>query len=139
MLLCDSCDAGYHTFCLDPPIKAPPDSDWHCPRCLVGRGEFGFEEGAVYSLKQFQEKARNFKDQYFSGKMPWDPATSGPRAVTEEDVEAEFWRLTESLTETVEVEYGADIHSTTHGSGFPTMELHPLNPYATDPWNLNIL
>lgn len=139
MLLCDSCDAGYHTYCLDPPIKALPDSDWHCPRCLVGRGEFGFEEGAVYSLKQFQERARIFKDQYFTGKMAWDPITSGPKAVTEEDVEAEFWRLTESLTETVEVEYGADIHSTTHGSGFPTMELHPLNQYAIDPWNLNVL
>ena len=35
--------------------------------------------------------------------------------VTEDDVEREFWRLTESQTETVEIEYGADVHSTTHG------------------------
>jgi len=35
--------------------------------------------------------------------------------VTENDVEREFWRLTESNTETVDVEYGADVHSTTHG------------------------
>jgi histone demethylase JARID1 len=45
----------------------------------------------------------------------------------------------ESITETVEVEYGADVHSTTHGSGFPTIERHPRDPYALDPWNLNIL
>lgn len=73
--------------------------------------------------------------------------------VSEDDVEREFWRLTESQTETVEIEYGADVHSTTHGrsvadyvsvmimtnlcSAAPTKELHPLNPYSDDPWNLN--
>ena len=31
------------------------------------------------------------------------------------DVEKEFWRLVQSQNETVEVEYGADVHSTTHG------------------------
>ena len=35
--------------------------------------------------------------------------------VTEADVENEFWRLVQSPSETVEVEYGADVHSTTHG------------------------
>ncbi|KOS17223.1 Lysine-specific demethylase lid [Escovopsis weberi] len=71
--------------------------------------------------------------------MPFDKAFNCHRPVTEEDVETEFWRLVADLEETVEVEYGADIHCTTHGSGFPTLEKHPNNPYATDPWNLNIL
>jgi histone demethylase JARID1 len=35
--------------------------------------------------------------------------------VSEDDVEREFWRLVQSSHETVEVEYGADVHSTTHG------------------------
>ncbi|KZF20320.1 PHD transcription factor [Xylona heveae TC161] len=139
ILLCDSCDVGYHKYCLDPPLKAVPDYDWHCPRCLVGTGEFGFEDGGIYSLKQFQEKANNFKENYFLPKMPFDPVLNSKRPVTEDDVEREFWRLVENLTETVEVEYGADIHSTTHGSGFPTIEKNPLDPYSTDPWNLNIL
>lgn len=47
--------------------------------------------------------------------------------------------MVENIAETVEVEYGADIHSTTHGSGFPTIEKNPLDAYSTDPWNLNIL
>ncbi len=34
------------------------------PRCLVGDGQFGFEEGGLYSLKQFQEKAADFKQSY---------------------------------------------------------------------------
>lgn len=139
LLLCDSCDSGYHNDCLDPPVTSPPENDWHCPRCLVGTGEYGFEEGGIYSLKQFQEKAHNFKESYFRPKMHFDPVLNCKRPVTEDDVEREFWRLVESLTETVEVEYGADIHSTTHGSGFPTIEKNPLDPYSTDPWNLNIL
>lgn len=71
--------------------------------------------------------------------MPFDNTLNCHRPVTEEDVEAEFWRLVSDLEETVEVEYGADIHCTTHGSGFPTLEKHPYNQYASDPWNLNIL
>ncbi|KAF2403083.1 PLU-1-domain-containing protein [Trichodelitschia bisporula] len=139
ILLCDSCDAGYHRYCLEPPLKATPETDWHCPKCLVGTGDFGFEEGGIYSLKQFQEKAKHFKDNYFAGKMPFDPVLNAWKPVTEEDVEKEFWRLTESLVETVEVEYGADIHSTTHGSGFPTINQKPDSPYCMDPWNLNVL
>ena len=71
--------------------------------------------------------------------MQYDPITNAKRAVTEDDVEREFWRLVESPSEEVEVEYGADIHSTTHGSGFPTIEKNPLDPYSTDLWNLNVL
>ncbi|KMU74649.1 histone demethylase JARID1C [Coccidioides immitis RMSCC 3703] len=139
ILLCDGCDNGYHMHCLDPPLSNAPNYDWHCPKCLVGTGEYGFEEGGIYSLKQFQEKADAFKRNYFSGKMPFDPVLNAHRRETEDDVEREFWRLVESLTETVEVEYGADIHSTTHGSGFPTVERNPLDPYSVDPWNLNVL
>ncbi|OJD14954.1 hypothetical protein AJ78_04737 [Emergomyces pasteurianus Ep9510] len=139
ILSCDGCEHGYHMHCLDPPLDSAPDYDWHCPKCLVGTGEYGFEEGGIYSLKQFQEKANNFKENYFAPRMPFDPVLNAPRKETEDDVEREFWRLVESLTETVEVEYGADIHSTTHGSGFPTVERNPLDPYSVDPWNLNVM
>ena len=161
LVLCDSCDVGYHRTCIaDPPAQNPsvasgvtasasasaarppsagPLLDWHCPRCLVGTGEFGFEEGGIYGLRQFQEKADNFKASYFGPRMPFDPVLNRKREATEDDVEREFWRLVESITETVEVEYGADIHSTAHGSGFPQVETDPTNEYATDPWNLNIL
>jgi len=139
ILLCDGCFTGHHTYCLDPPLKSVPENDWHCPKCVIGTGEFGFEEGGIYSLKQFQDRARKFKDDHFAKRAALEstPSTSG--IVTEDDVEKEFWRLASNLMETVEVEYGADIHSTTHGSGFPTMEKQPRNPYSVDPWNLNVL
>lgn len=139
LVICESCDNGYHTTCLDTSVPTKPDNDWYCPRCLVGDGQFGFEEGGVYSLKQFQEKAADFKEGYFQNRLPFDPVLNCPRPVTEDDIEREFWRLVASLEETVEVEYGADIHSTTHGSGFPTIERNPRDPYAIDPWNLNIM
>jgi [histone H3]-trimethyl-L-lysine4 demethylase len=139
IVVCESCDIGFHKYCLDPPMASLPDYDWHCPKCLVGTGEYGFEEGGIYSLKVFQEKANNFKQHYFSSRMPFDPILNTHKQPTEDEIEREFWRLVESLTETVEVEYGADIHSTTHGSGFPTIEKNPLNQYSKDPWNLNVL
>ncbi|XP_066276304.1 PHD and RING finger domain-containing protein 1-like isoform X1 [Branchiostoma lanceolatum] len=33
MLLCDSCDAGYHMECLTPPLDAVPIEEWFCPHC----------------------------------------------------------------------------------------------------------
>ncbi|KAK6062421.1 PLU-1-like protein [Seiridium cupressi] len=139
LAVCESCDLAYHGPCVDPPLKSNPGPEWNCPRCLVGDGQFGFEEGGLYSLKLFQEKAADFKQGYFENRMPFDPVLNCPRPVTEDDVEREFWRLVTSIEETVEVEYGADIHCTTHGSGFPTAERNPSNPYSTDFWNLNIL
>ena len=139
LLICDSCDSAYHGQCLDPPSKKKNDAEWNCPRCLVGDGQFGFEEGGLYSLKSFQQKANDFKQGYFENKMPFDHALNCHRPVTEEDVETEFWRLVTDLEETIEVEYGADIHCTTHGSGFPTLEKHPKSTYAADGWNLNVL
>ena len=139
VLVCESCELGFHRWCLDPPLQAWPDYDWHCPKCLVGTGEYGFEEGGIYSLKHFQEKANNFKEFHFQNRMPFDPVTNQRKQPSEDDIEREFWRLVETINETVEVEYGADIHSTTHGSGFPTIEKNPLNKYSKDPWNLNIL
>ena len=35
-------------------------------------------------------------------------------------VEREFWRILGSTEEDVTVEYGADLHSSEKGSGFPT-------------------
>lgn len=33
MLLCDSCDKGYHIFCLPRPMLEVPDGDWFCQKC----------------------------------------------------------------------------------------------------------
>ncbi|GAB9473249.1 hypothetical protein Gpo141_00010404 [Globisporangium polare] len=39
MLLCDSCDAAYHIYCLTPPLASIPPGNWFCPRCPLKRLE----------------------------------------------------------------------------------------------------
>lgn len=36
MLVCDMCDKGYHTFCLQPAMDSLPTNGW---RCKVGKDE----------------------------------------------------------------------------------------------------
>ncbi|KAI0312283.1 hypothetical protein OF83DRAFT_1146906 [Amylostereum chailletii] len=146
MLLCDGCDCGFHMFCLDPPLLSIPKGQWFCHTCLFGTGgDFGFDEGEEHSLSSFQARDREFRKIWWKSHPPKqskktdDPTATmyGNTQVTEDDVEKEFWRLVASPHETVEIEYGADVHSTTHGSASPTLEKHRLDPYASDPWNLN--
>ncbi|KAF9006679.1 jumonji superfamily protein [Cyathus striatus] len=147
MLLCDGCDCGFHMFCLDPPLDTIPKEQWFCFTCLSGTGgDFGFDEGEEHSLSSFQARDTEFRRLWFETHPPPQSSVSFPEymqnqigniSVSEYDVEEEFWRLVQSPHETVEIEYGADVHSTTHGSAMPTMETHPLDPYSKDPWNLN--
>ncbi|OZJ04735.1 hypothetical protein BZG36_01808 [Bifiguratus adelaidae] len=135
ILLCDECNRGYHIYCLTPALSSIPRTDWYCAQCLVGAGDdYGFEDGEEYSLHSFQQKCKQFKEEYFAKYME-----DGELRVPEVEVEKEFWRLVENPHENIEVEYGADLHSTQHGSGFPSIERHPTNPYSTSPWNLNVL
>jgi len=41
MILCDSCDRGFHTFCLDPPLDAVPSGEWFCASCAAARAGGG--------------------------------------------------------------------------------------------------
>jgi len=34
LLLCDSCNKGFHTHCLQPPLDAVPAGSWFCPVCV---------------------------------------------------------------------------------------------------------
>ncbi|KAL3212776.1 hypothetical protein MRX96_007829 [Rhipicephalus microplus] len=117
MLLCDGCDDSYHTFCLIPPLPEIPRGDWRCPRCVAAevrkpQEAFGFEQAIrEYTLQDFGEMADKFKSSYFS--MP-------VHMISTETVEKEFWRIVAAVDEDVTVEYGADLHSVEHGSGFPT-------------------
>ncbi|XP_022801801.1 lysine-specific demethylase 5C-like [Stylophora pistillata] len=139
MLLCDGCDDSYHTYCLIPPLSSVPRGDWRCPRCVAEECKkpqeaFGFEQAKrEYTLQSFGEMADNFKREYF--KLP-------PEQVPTEVVEKEFWRLVSTMDEDVTVEYGADLHTATHGSGFPTKFNAVTSEeefYAKSGWNLNNL
>ncbi|KAG8732779.1 hypothetical protein FRC11_011022 [Ceratobasidium sp. 423] len=145
MLLCDGCDEGFHMSCLDPPLNAVPKGSWFCHTCMFGNNDYGFDEGEEHSLTSFQQRDLQFRKSWFESHPPLGedalrvPIGDSDVLVSEDDVEREFWRLVQSSHETVEVEYGADVHSTTHGSAMPTVESHPRDPYSRDPWNVNNL
>lgn len=119
---------GFHMFCLDPPLTSIPKEQWFCFTCLAGTGgDFGFDEGAEHTLSTFQARDLEFRRLWFESHPPPGSANRrdddnnptlskvGNVIISEDDVENEFWRLVASPNETVEIEYGADVHSTTHG------------------------
>lgn len=140
LMICNGCSDTYHTFCLKPPLSAVPEGDWRCPCCIAEEVHkpaeaFGFAQAErEYTLQQFGEMADKFKSDYFgmSGHLV-------PVSVAEK----EFWRIISSVEEDVTVEYGADLHSMDHGSGFPTKSSLNLYPgdqeYVDSGWNLNNL
>jgi uncharacterized C2H2 Zn-finger protein len=40
MLLCDRCDDGYHTYCLNPPLLQIPEGDWYCLKCSLPKASY---------------------------------------------------------------------------------------------------
>ena len=95
--------------CLTPPVMTVPKGKWLCPKCLTApEADFGFEEGRLHTLRTFKDMADRFKQEWFK-------KFSSDGTLLEDDVEREFWRLVASPFEQVEVEYGADVHSSKHG------------------------
>lgn len=48
LLLCDRCDAAYHTFCLSTPLTKIPTGEWFCPVCV---------RDPAFSPDQFKRKS----------------------------------------------------------------------------------
>lgn len=180
IVLCDECDRGFHLSCLTPPLSAVPRTDWICDGCIVSTGaDYGFEVGQDHSLYTYRKRADEFKRRWllshplpsqapgapspFADSLPLRMDSTRPEGYAqqveiEDHVEREFWRLVESQNEIVEVEYGADLHSSKYGrcvlpsfaiglvdnaesmhSAFPSLERQPMDPYSRDGWNLNNL
>ncbi|KAG7378117.1 Methyl-CpG-binding domain-containing protein 9 [Phytophthora pseudosyringae] len=50
LLLCDRCDAPYHTFCIKSPLPVIPKGEWFCPTCLADPS---------FSPEQFRKRAHD--------------------------------------------------------------------------------
>jgi hypothetical protein len=61
MLLCDSCNGGYHLYCLQPPLDSVPDGIWLCPNCTgMGITPMQIELRRAQSLNQPTKKLKIF-------------------------------------------------------------------------------
>ena len=136
LLICETCEVGFHIFCLYPPLEAVPPGDWRCPGCIHKQYKpssmFGFEHTKFpISLNAFYHAANLFKQTFFENKS---------ETVSCRDVEREFWSLLACPDSDIDVHYGSDLHSSQHGSGFPC-EATDCDPsdqhYIESGWNLN--
>ncbi|PAA72229.1 hypothetical protein BOX15_Mlig015885g1 [Macrostomum lignano] len=147
LLICESCQAPFHTYCLFPQLPDVPKGEWRCPGCVAKSfdrpsAEYGFEQSRKqYTLADFGAMADQFKAGHFHKSL---------HCISYSEVESEFWRLLQALNEPISVEYGADLHSSSAGSGFPTANRRPRlfdsrdeaakwDAYLADEWNLNNL
>ncbi|KAK3277117.1 hypothetical protein CYMTET_14855 [Cymbomonas tetramitiformis] len=91
MLLCDTCNRGYHLWCLTPALDGVPEGEWLCPMCSgTGRQAANAEvqtqkdesSGALEDKLGMKEQQLNEK---LSAEMRLLPADVGPRRVVKGD------------------------------------------------------
>lgn len=57
LILCDTCDDGYHYYCLKPPLKGVPEDDWTCPKCEKEKKKSEMKK-SVQSTLQFERSVK---------------------------------------------------------------------------------
>ncbi|KAK4272092.1 hypothetical protein QN277_020691 [Acacia crassicarpa] len=62
VLLCDTCDAEYHTYCLNPPLARIPEGNWYCPSCVDNRH-------AVQDVSQCSKLIGKPRSKKFKGEV----------------------------------------------------------------------
>lgn len=114
----------------DPPFCFDPSTHFPTRRQKVHRlqqGE-GFCESREYSWEEYKAMALEAEQKWIT--------RVGKNAQGEELsrlLEREFWRIVETGSEEVEVDYGSDLMV---GSGFPRPSKTSADKYARSPWNL---
>eukprot|EP00854_Cymbomonas_tetramitiformis_P014728 gene14728-biopygen15180 len=92
MLLCDTCNKGYHLWCLTPALSEVPEGEWLCPRCSGTRMQAANAEVQTQETKVscVLEDRLGMKEQQLNEKLsPYNmrllPADVGPRRVVKGD------------------------------------------------------
>ncbi|KAL5793156.1 hypothetical protein ACOSP7_001750 [Xanthoceras sorbifolium] len=62
VLLCDTCDAEYHTYCLDPPLARIPEGNWYCPSCVVSNHIV--QDASEHFLIIGRHKAKKYQGEF---------------------------------------------------------------------------
>ncbi len=69
-ILCDMCDAEYHTFCLNPPLKIIPSDDWYCPTCrqIIAKAKENMQSLESITTKRTSSSKKRSQNSSKSGK-----------------------------------------------------------------------
>lgn len=109
----------------------------------------GFDMGKDYSLEEYKVMADAFEREFFKDSGTDGDGGSG-KPLTAAEKEAAYWHLVEKSPLELEVEYGNDIDTQTHKSGFLDGAYNPNNDKTgaapsslcyerCKGWNLNLL
>ena len=142
-LLCDNCDHAFHMKCLNPPLSQIPATNWYCDKCLIGTGDYGFEEHPEikYTIPEFYQMCKDFEEKFAQ-------EYNGGIKPSLDELERKFWSFVDIEKSDLEVLYGADIHNLKPGeiSGFPMANTPGLDLanaenrfYINHPYNLTKL
>ncbi|KAK3239670.1 hypothetical protein CYMTET_50416 [Cymbomonas tetramitiformis] len=91
MLLCDTCNKGYHLWCLTPALDEVPEGEWLCSGCSGTRMQAANAEVQTQETKGscVLEDRLGMKEQQLNEKLSPDmrllPADVGPRRVVKGD------------------------------------------------------
>ncbi|KAJ0960467.1 hypothetical protein J5N97_001673 [Dioscorea zingiberensis] len=56
VLLCDTCDSEYHTYCLNPPLVRIPEGNWYCPSCVSGQDKMQYANQQTHAVRRHLKK-----------------------------------------------------------------------------------
>ncbi|XWS32781.1 hypothetical protein CRYUN_Cryun22dG0019000 [Craigia yunnanensis] len=85
VLLCDTCDAEYHTYCLNPPLARIPEGNWYCPACVVSKRMV--QDASERSQVIIRQKSKKYQGEVTHGYLE---ALAHLAAVMEEK---EYWQF----------------------------------------------
>nr|VDD53569.1 unnamed protein product [Brassica oleracea] len=85
VLLCDTCDAEYHTYCLNPPLIRIPDGNWYCPSCVIAKR---MAQDALESNKLVRRR----KGRKYQGELTRASMETAARLVDVMD-EKDYWEF----------------------------------------------
>lgn len=69
IVLCDSCDEAYHTYCMKPPRTSVPKGQWYCLKCNVAKAKEGMRRYERWVLQQHGKKDVRQTNNEANGSM----------------------------------------------------------------------
>ena len=78
MLLCDSCNRGWHTYCLSPPLTSVPKGDWLCHECI----QAGVDLSTLRTQRAAFQLIRDTRKAQRAGRLRNSKTTTTPSPPT---------------------------------------------------------
>ena len=75
----------------EPTFELVPATSWYCDKCLIGTGEYGFDEDVdvKYTIPEFYKMCQDFDAKFIR-----DYNQNNPLSV--DDIERKFWSFVDA-------------------------------------------